>query len=163
MCVFCVRIRLLRPFVYVFCARCAAFAYVYRFLCALSGFCVRIRLIFLRALSGFWFVESLDDPIFRVLWFAESPDNPILRVLWFFESPDDPILRVLWFAESPCERSWWLDRMEDPIFRVLSSCLSENLHAIDCPNLPCFFLVDLDIGIYLSRWSNITVHYADLW
>ena len=70
MCVFYVRIRILRTLVYGFCARCAAFAYVYGFLCALSGFCESIRLIFCDARCGPWFVESLDDPILRVLWFA---------------------------------------------------------------------------------------------
>ena len=108
MCTFCVRIRILRTFVYVFCARCVASAYVYRFLCVLSGFYVRIR-IFVRVerilicwksrlpiLRILWFVESIDDPILMVLWFFEILDDPILRFLWFVESLDDPILRVLW-------------------------------------------------------------------
>ena len=37
--------------------------------------------------------------------------------------------------------------------------LSDNLIAIHRPILPGRFLVDIDKAIYLSRWSNITVHY----
>ena len=65
MCFFCVRLRILRTFVYGFCTSCVAFAYKYVFLCSLSGFCVHIRIFvgcerifayvygFLCAMSGF--------------------------------------------------------------------------------------------------------------
>ena len=127
LCGFFVRIRL------IFCASCATFSYVYGVLCALSGFCVRIRLFvryerLLRTDTAYWFLESFGYPILRFLWFVETPDDQILRfcwfvvtpdglilrVPWFVESPDDPILRVLWFIESLCERSLWLDCLDDP-------------------------------------------------
>ena len=125
-----VRIRL------IFCASCADFAYVYGFLCALSGF---------------WFVESLNDSILRVLWFVESLDDLILRVLWFFESLDDLIfdfMRVsmiqswgffdllkvsiirslICYLRASC--SLWLNCMEDPIFRFLLGYLFDDLYVI---------------------------------
>ena len=113
LCGFCIHIRL------IFCASCATFVYVYGFLCALIGFCVRIQLFVryersLRMDPDFWFLESLSDPILRFFWSVESTDDPILMVCWFVESPDDPILRVIWFVESPCKRSWWLDHLEYP-------------------------------------------------
>ena len=122
MCVFCVRIWLLRTFVYGFWARCAAFAKVYIFLCTLSVFCLRIQLFvryewLLRTDTDFWFLESLGDPI--------------LRVLWFFESPDVPILRVRWFVEILCGLSWWLDRLQYPYGGSdLQVFFSDNLHVI---------------------------------
>ena len=163
----------------IFCASCAAFASVYGFSCALSSF---------------WFVESLDDPILRALLFVESLDDPILRVIWFVEGLNDSYLRVLWFVES----------LDDPIFdflkvlmirylgffirrfahydltvwKIRSSEFRQVLYLAICTQFtvrsylikftvgrisPWRFLVDFDRVIYLSKWSNITVHYAALW
>ena len=44
-----------------------------------------------------------------------------------------------------------------------SSSLFEDMFAIHRPILPLKFLDDIDRTIYLSQWSNITVHYAALW
>ena len=55
-----------------------------------------------------------------------------------------------------------LYRLEDPIFMVPLSYLSEDMLAIHRLILPRFFLVDIDRAIYVSRWSNITVHCASL-
>ena len=114
-------------YVYGFCVRlCTAFVHVVRILRTYTAY-------LLRKLCGFWFIESLDDPILRVLWFVESIDDPILRVLWFYivrennrDSLKVSMIRswgsVKFFVRTRC--SLWLDRLEDPIFRVPSSSLS---------------------------------------
>ena len=169
---------------------------------------VRVEQILIWSWGFFDFLkEQTDDPILRVLWFAKSPDNPILRVLWFPESLDNLILRVLWFPESPCKHSWLLDRLDDTIFKVPLSSLSDDLHVMiglsvwsdiegsielfiwrsarnSLSDLTwsisyskifsqftvwyylrgyALFFVAIDRSIYLSRWSNITVHYDTMW
>ena len=164
---FCVNIWLLCIFVYGFFASCAAFADVYGCVCVLSGF---------------WFFESLDDPILRVLRFfivcANARDLlkvSMIRSKWFcwVLFPHDMFVIIGPSRGSDLKGSvkfffrasylLLLGRLGDQIFRVPSSYFPDNLIAIQSLILPRRFLVDLDRVIYLSWSNNITVHYATMW
>ena len=106
-------VRLCTAFAYVygfFISLCTAFAHVARLLRTYTayllskfcGFCISIR-IFVRV-ERIWFVESLDDPILRVLWYVESLNDLILRVFWFFaifraNARDSLKVSMIWY--------WW--------------------------------------------------------
>ena len=135
-------------------------------------------------------VDSFDVPIIRSWGFVDLFDVPIIQYLGFVvllkvcaNARDDwtacrirmkdPIFRVF----CPIIFTFWLDRLEDPLFRVPSRSLSEVVHAIHSPifpdrflirqcscnslSNPCLgmFLVDI-VDKYITRWSNITVLYA---
>ena len=87
MCVFRVRIRILRTFVYVFCVRCADFYYVYGCLCVLNGFFLRIR-IFMR-------IERL-----LIRWNSQWSDIEVSLICWksWWSDLEDSLI---------CSKSWW--------------------------------------------------------
>ena len=176
MCVFCVHIR-------IFVRLCSDFAHNLRLLRTYTAyilrkvcnFCVRVRLL-------------ARNERFLICWKSQCSDLEGYLISW---KPWWYHLEGSWiFWPFPCKRSWCLDRLEDPIFRVLLSYLSDDLHvmigpsrgsdlqgsveffiwqsACDSPSdltLDTFlqFLVDFDRSIYVSRWSNNTVLYAALW
>ena len=148
--VFCVNIRILRKFVYSFCARCAAFSYVYglslaqvvqllrtyTYFCAClaaSAYVYGFFVLYEQILRTDTYSDSLKVLVIQSWGFVDLLGVPMIRS-WgflFIESPDDPILRVLWLVENPCERSWWLDRLEDSSGGSdLQGFLSNDLHVI---------------------------------
>ena len=136
----------------MFCASCVSFAYVYKFLCTLSGFCIRI-LIFVRverilvSLNSWW--SNLEGSL--MCWKYRWSNLKGSLISW----------KSRWsIFRASC--SLLLDCLEDPIFMVPLKSLSGYLLAIYRPILPRFFLVNIDRAIYLSRWSNSIVHYAAL-
>ena len=132
MSVFSVQIRILHTFVY-------GLSYVYGFLCALSGFCVHIRIFvryerLLRMDMAFWFLESFGDPISGIFdllkvsmirsWgFIDLLKVPMILSWGFFD-----LLKVC--ANACDDLTVWRIRLEDPIFRFPSSSLSLNILAI---------------------------------
>ena len=96
-------IRLLRAFVYGF--------------CALICLCVRIRLFRIKRLlrkdTDSWFLKCFGDPIFRIRRFVGLTDYPNFRFIDSFNVRASD--RDDWTA--------WRIIAEDPMFRVLSSTI----------------------------------------
>ena len=136
------------------------------------------------------FVDWFDDPMIRSLGFVGSFDVPMIQYLGFIDSfkvcansredwnawricPEDSIFMVLF----PEICMFWLDRLEDLLFRFPSRSLSEVVHVIhrtissdrfliwrsSLDSLYDYylgmFLIDL-VDQYIKWWSDITVHYA---
>ena len=136
-----------------------------------AAFGVRIRLFdsFKDSVIRSWgFFDLFKVPMIRYSGFVDSFEVPIIHSWGFFESFEvlmirswglfyllkvranardywticmirlkDPIFRF------PCPNicTLWLDCLEDILFRVLSSSLSDDLHAIHRPILPDQYLI----------------------
>ena len=138
LCRFCVHIRL------IVCASCAAFAYVYGFLCALSGFFVRIR-IFLR-------VELIFDSLkVLMIWYLGFFDLLKVLMIWSWGFFNLLIVSMIqyWglFFRRSARYDWTICRIQSSGFRrvlypeiftrfivrsYLIEFLSNNLLAIHC-------------------------------
>ena len=190
---FCVRLCTAFAYVYRFCVHlCTSFAHVLRILRTYTDYILHKLYGFLCTLSGFAYVYSLTFSMFNVdrlegsnisgslICFVHANARDLLTLLriryWGFcrvlftrellvtigpSRGSDLAGSVESFVHASCPLL--LDRLKYPIFRVPSSSLSNNMLVIHRSILPWRFLVDLDRAIDLSRWSNITVHYADLW
>ena len=140
-----------------------------RLLCALSGFCVRTRLIFCTSCAAFAYIYGLSswclmrtvsrDPILCVPRFILSVRTLVIHG----ESWDIRSWRFLRFLLSAlAARDYWT------VLRIRSS----GLHQFLCPReifvihrsiLTWRFLCCSWYSNIFPRWSNITVHYAALW
>ena len=171
LCGFCVRIRL------IFYESCAAFVYIYGFLCLLSGFTYvyglsfamfdadRLRgsdtagsLICYCQCEHSWFVESIKDPILRVTLSSFSTRAIhyywTVSTIWSLGFCRVPFPRELLIIIGP-SRGSDIEGSAKFSFRR-----SARVHR---PILPRRFLVDLNRAIYLFRWSNTAMHYAAMW